>query len=144
MSVFEVGQVIALKIRYSNDGLTAAMAHPYLIVDIDDDLGLIEIAQLDSLQGKEFKAAKRSNKTIFCDNPTETVIDKDSYIQLDNRFRVQEFPALVRFRRQPDKLSENKLKEVLSGYQAYHDRYEIDENKNVYMDETEIRQLNGR
>lgn len=142
MSNFEVGQVIVLKIRYNNAGHTASSSHPYLIVDIDEGLGVIEITQLDSLTGKEFKATMRSNKTIFCDNPTKTVIDKDSYVRLDNTLRLQEFPDLVKIRRQTDKLSHEKLSGVLTEYRKYHDRNEIDGNKNVYMDESEIRQLN--
>ena len=119
MSNFEVGQVITLKIRYNNEGLTATSPHPYLIIDVDEELGVIEIAQLDSLQGKEFKAAKRSNKTIYCDNPMETVIDKDSYVQLDNTLRVQDFPELAKLRRQVDKLSPAKLADVIAAYKAY-------------------------
>ena len=101
------------------------------------------MAQLDSLKGKEFKAAKKSNKTIFCDMPEETVIDEDSYIQLDNTFLLEDCPELTsRFRRQTDKLSSAKLTDVLEAYNTYHDTHEIDENKIVYMDRKEILKLN--
>ena len=144
MSTVEVGQVITLKIRFNNQGVTSSRPHPYLVVARNNELGTIEIAQLDSLAGKEFKAAKKSNKTIFCDNPQETVIDKDSYIQLDNTFLIEDCIELeTRFRRQTDKLSSEKLEDVLNAYQKYHDTHEIDENKIVYMDRNEILTLNG-
>ncbi|MCM1105723.1 MAG: hypothetical protein NC355_02150 [Blautia sp.] len=81
MSDLEIGQVLSLRIRFNNEGVISTTCHPYLIVDIDTEFNTVEIAQLDSLAGKEFKAAMRSNKVIYCDNPQETVIDKDSYIQ---------------------------------------------------------------
>lgn len=143
MSNLEVGQVIALKIRFNNQGVTASRPHPYLVVSVNEELETVEIAQLDSLRGKEFKAAMRSNKTIFCNNPKETVIDEDSYIQLDNTFQIEDCPELTsRFRRQTDKLSEVKLADVLKAYNTYHDSHEIDENKIVYMDREEILRLN--
>lgn len=84
-----VGQVLSLKIRFNNNGDIALKKHPYLIVDIDEKLGVVEIAQLDTVEGKEYKAMMKSNKVIYCDNPSETVIDKDSYIQLDNSFQIE-------------------------------------------------------
>ena len=143
MTDLEVGQVISLKIRFNNSGVISTTPHPYLIVGIDDELGTVEIAQLDSLRGKEFKAARRTNKTIFADNPDETVIDKDSYVQLDNTLKIENFSGLVRFRRQEDKLSQKKLEDVLAAYRRYHDTHEIDEDKNVYMDRVEILELNS-
>ena len=142
MNKLEVGQVISLKVRFNNRGDTAQKKHPYLIVGADDELGTVEIAQLDSLYGKEFKAAKKSNKTIFCDDPVETVIDKDSYIQLDNTLQIENCPELLTLRRQEDKLSSKKLKDVLKAYKEYHDTHEIDENKIVYMDKAELLRLN--
>lgn len=138
----EIGQVLALKIRFNNSGTISNCSHPYLIMDIDEEFNTIEIAQLDSLAGKEYKAAYKSNKTIYCDSPNETVIDRDSYIQLDNTIRIENFQDIVRFRRQPDKLSNDKLESVLNAYKKYHQEHEIDENKIVYMSETEIKRLN--
>ena len=140
--MIEVGQVLSLRIRFSNEGVVSASSHPYLVVAIHDELGVIEIGQIDSLAGKWYKAAMKSNKTIFCDDPIEKVIDRDSYIQLDNRFTVQNFEELENYRRQPDKLSSNKLQEVIEAYITYHTKYDIDENKIVYMDKDEILRLN--
>lgn len=137
----EVGQVISAKIRFNNSGMKSSINHPYLIVGIDRELGAVEIAQLDSLQGKEYKAAMRCNKVIYRDEPDETVIDRDSYVQLDNTFRVELYEGLSRHRRQEDKLSEKKLKEVLKSYRSYHENHHIDENKQVYMDKEEFEDL---
>lgn len=143
MNNLEIDQVLSLKIRFNNSNDISTKKHPYLIVDIDNELNYVEIAQIDSLKGKEFKAARRSNKTIFYDNPVETVIDKDSYVQLDNTIKLENFVGLAAFRRQKEKLSENKLNDVLTAYKKYHLYYEIDENKNIYMDEQEIKNLNS-
>ena len=129
MSDIEIGQVLSLKIRYNNSGTISTSNHPYLVVGVDSALGVIEIAQIDSLAGKEYKAAMKCNKTIFCDDPQEVVIDKDSFVQLDNTFRVENISELVRFRRQKDKLSEVKLSEVLTAYREYHESRTIEENK---------------
>ncbi len=141
MSGLEVGQVIVAKIRFNNSGLKSSARHPYLIVGIDEGLRTIEIAQLDSLEGKEYKAAMKSNKVIYCDEPIETVIDKDSYIQLDNTFLVELYGDLTRYRRQIDKLSEDKLNDVLKSYQSHHENHHIDENKQVYMGKEEFESL---
>lgn len=138
-----IGQVLALKIRFNNNGDTAQRKHPYLIVSIDEALGFIEVAQIDTLDGKEYKAMMKSNKIILCDNPYESVIDKDSYIQLDNTFQIAYFESLSNYRRQVDMLSEDKLKEVLASYRKYHEENEIDENKIVFMSESEILRLNS-
>lgn len=142
MSELIIGQVLSLKIRFNNNNQISRVKHPYLIVDINKELGYVEVAQIDSLAGKEYKAAMRSNKTIYADNPIETVIDKDSYVQLDNTFRIELFSGLENYRRQEDCLSAMKLAAVLSSYKSYRDRHEIDENKNVYMDQSEITRLN--
>lgn len=143
MKDIEIGQVLSLRIRFNNTGTVSSLRHPYLVVGIDDNIGVVEIAQIDSLAGKEFKAAFISNKTIYYDNPTETVIDKDSYVQLDNTIHIEYFENLSHYRRQKDKLSESKLNDVLEAYNNYHKRYEISEDKQVYMDEQEIDNLNN-
>lgn len=144
MVELKVGQVLALRIRYNNSGLIANRKHPYLIVGIDLELNTVEIAQIDSLEGKEYKAARRSNKIILCDNPIETVIDKDSYIQLDNTLKVELYSGLVQYRRQEDKLSTEKLDNVLNAYHTYHENHVILEDKQVYMSREEVEDLQRR
>lgn len=141
MSSLEVGHVLSLKIRFNNTGQTAKVKHPYLIVGVDAELSTIELAQLDSLAGKEYKAAMKSNKVVYCDDPVETVIDKDSYIQMDNILKIELYDGLEKYRRQTDKLSAGKLDEVLRAYYTYHDQYQIDEDKQVYMSQEELEGL---
>ena len=38
MSVLEVGQVLSLRIRFNNAGDISQKRHPYLIMDIDEEL----------------------------------------------------------------------------------------------------------
>ena len=142
MSDLEVGQVLSLRIRFNNSGDISAVKHPYLIVDINHELNVIEIAQFDSLKGKAHKALFKSNKVVLQGDPPETVIDEDSFVQLDNIIRVENFDGIEALRRQTDKLSQDKLNGVLKVYRDYHNKYEIDENKNVYMDQEEITSLN--
>ena len=141
MSSLEVGQVLSLIIRFNNSGQIAKVKHPYLIVGVDIELNTIELAQLDSLVGKEYKAAMRSNKVIYCDDPIETVIDKDSYIQMDNILKIELYDGLEKYRRQTDKLSSKKLNEVLQAYYTYHNQHQIDEDKQVYMAQEELEGL---
>ena len=143
MEDLAIGQVLSLKIRFNNNGDIAKRRHPYLIVRIDEMLNIVEVAQLDTVEGKEYKAMMKSNKIIYCDNPCETVIDKDSYIQLDNSFQIEYFEDLCKYRRQTDKLSEEKLTEALQAYCKYHEENEIDENKIVFMSKAEILELNS-
>lgn len=79
---------------------------------------------------------------IYPNDTKETVIDKDSYVQLDNTIRVEYFETLSDYRRQPDTLSAGKLTSILQAYKTYHDNNQIDELKNVYMDEHEVTSLN--
>lgn len=138
-----VGQVLSLRIRFNNTGTISDRRHPYLVIDVNDELDFVEIAQLDTVENKRFKAAMRSNKMILHDNPTEKVIDKDSFAQLDNTLKIEYFDELSQYRRQKDTLSENKLMAVLKAYHQYHERFEIDENKIVYMSKEEIISLNS-
>lgn len=141
MSSIEVGQVLSLKIRYNNSGDVSSVVHPYLVVDVNNELNVVEIAQLDSLKGKEWKAFKWGNKPIYATNPTETVIDKDSYIQMDNKFLLENHSGLEYYRRQKDKLSEKKLNNVLKAYRKYHETHQIDEDKQVYITRIELEEL---
>lgn len=139
----EVGQVLSLRIRFNNSGDISTSKHPYLVVGIDTTLGIIEVAQIDSLRGKEYKAAFRSNKTILSSNPSETVIDKDSYVQMDNKFTLEYYDGIVRYRRQKDKLSNGKLEAVIAAYREYQQEHHLNEDKIVYMTKEEIETLNN-
>lgn len=140
--MLEIGQVLSLKIRYNNDGLVADSKHPYLIVNIDcNGLCVVEIAQLDKIRGKEYKAYFKSNRIVKKDN--EKVIDEDSFIQLDNQIQIEYFEELEKYRRQKDKLSEAKLQYIIEEYNKYHENNVIDDNKCVYMSKSEVLNLNS-
>lgn len=140
--MLEVGQILSLKIRFNNNGDISDFRHPYLIVNISEGtVNIVEIAQLDKLRGKEYKSLMKCNKVIR--KGKETVIDEDSFIQKDNQFLLEYFPDLENCRRQIDKLSEGVLNDVINEYYEYHNTHFLDENKCVYMDESEIRMLNS-
>ena len=46
----------------------------------------------------------KSNVTIRKSNPPETVIDKDSFVRIDNIIQLENFAELENKRRQTDKL----------------------------------------
>jgi hypothetical protein len=142
MSV-ETGQVLALRLRFNNSGDISAKKHPYLIMNVDAENCVVEVAQFDSLRGKEFKAAFRSNFTVLHNNPAESVIDGDSYIQMDNMMKVELFDGLEKYRRQTAKLSKRKFADTLAAYRKYHEEYAIDENKQIYIDREELETLNA-
>lgn len=141
--MLEVGQVLGLRIRFNNSGDISSKKHPYLIVDVDNVMNIVEVLQMDSLAGKEYKAAFRSNKVIYSDNPYEPVVDKDSYVQLDNKFTLELYDGLTKYRRQTDKLSDGKLKDVIQAYRDYHANHHLDENKIVFMEQEELEELNS-
>lgn len=141
--MIEIGQVLLLKIQYDNQGTIANEAHPCLIVKCDNELGVIEVVQFDSLEGKEHKAMFKATKVVLNRNPNETVIDKDSFVNLDTKYQIEIFDELVRSRRQTDKLSKEKLDEVIRSYDAYHMMNKIFENKMVYMSKSDIISMNN-
>ena len=139
----EAGQIITLRMRVNNSG-TILNPHPYLVLFVNAGDNYIEVAQIDSLENKEYKALKKSNKIIYCDDPLETVIDKDSYIQLDNCLRIEYFDDICLLRRQVDKLSDKKFQETIKAYIDYQNNNYIDENKQVYVPESELKGYNSR
>lgn len=138
----EIGQVLSMIIRFNNSGLVSSQKHPYLIVKIIDS-NTIEVAQLDKVRGKWWKAAFESNKVIYSENPHETVIDEDSFIQNDNTIQIEYFDEIVQFRRQKDTLSSKKLADVVNEYNLYHMNHQIDEDKQVYISKEELLFLNS-
>ena len=74
----------------------------------------------------------------------ETVIDKDSYIQLDNSLRIEYFDELTVMRRQLDKLSDSKFADVQKAYIDYQENHQILENKQVYLSKQQVISLNSR
>lgn len=144
MSDIEVGEVLWLKFKFSNSGATSTTKHPYLIIEIDDVLNIIEIAHLGTLEGKEYFAAFKSNKTIFCDGPIESVIYYDSIMQMNNTFKVEHYAGLDKYRQTKGKLSEVKLSDAILAYRKYHQENYIEEDKQVYMSQADLETLNTK
>ncbi len=139
--MIEIGQVLSLKIRFNNSGLVANIAHPILVLEIDDVKNILEVAHIDSItEDKKWKALLKSNVTIR--KKGETVIDKDSFVQIDNIIQLENFKDLERKRRQTEKLSNENLTKVLSRYKEYKENEWIDDNKKVFMSKEEIISLN--
>lgn len=84
----------------------------------------------------------KTNVTIKKTNPDEFVIDKDSFVQIDNIIQLEYFPKLESKRRQKEKLSSEKFNKVLQRYNEYKDNEWIDDNKKVFMTKEEIIELN--
>lgn len=142
--MIEKGQVLSLKIRFNNSGSVASNAHPVLVIDVDYEKNIVEVAHIDSItEEKKWKALLKSNVTIRKHNPTETVIDKDSFVQIDNLIQLEYFPELVKKRRQTDKLSEEKFNKVITRYNEYKENEWIDDDKKVFMTKEEIVLLNS-
>lgn len=64
--LIEPRQILALNMQVNNAGLIL-YGHPYLVLYANSEC--IEIAQVDPLKRKEFKAARKTNKIIYCDEP---------------------------------------------------------------------------
>ena len=142
--MIEIGQVLSLKIRFNNSGDVAAVAHPVLVLSIDNEKNILEVAHIDSItEEKKWKALLKSNVTIKKLDPFETVIDKDSFVQIDNIIQLENFSDLELKRRQVDKLSNKKFDKVLKRYNEYKNNEWISDNKKVFMTKEEIISLNA-
>lgn len=85
----------------------------------------------------------KSNVTIRKNNPYETVIDKDSFVQVDNIIMLENFSGLEKKRRQKDKLSDEKFNKVLNRYSEFKNNEVIVDDKKVFMTKEEIISLNS-
>lgn len=141
MSV-ETRQILWLIMPFNNSGDISSVKHPYLVIDVDDTLKVCSLVQLDSLEGKAHKVLMKSNKLVMHTNPSETVISKPGFAQLDNTMQVELFDGLAGFLRTTDKLSRQKYDAVIKAYKQYRDENEIDENKIVYVDKERLKELN--
>ena len=142
--MIEKGQILTLKIRINNSGTIANVSHPLLVIDVDKQNKLIEVIHIDSITPeKKWKALLKSNVTILKTNPDEVVIDKDSFVQIDNIIQIEYFPELVKCRRQENKLSDKKILKVVKRYNEYKQNEWISDNKKVFMNKEEILNLNN-
>ena len=98
---------------------------------------------MDSLQNKWYQAAFKKNYVLYWDNPVKKVIDKDSYVSLDGIIQFENYDGLIKYRRQYDTLSKEKLNGLLESYKRYHEEHEILEDKQVFVSKEEIENLNN-
>lgn len=111
-------------------GTIVSVSHPVLVLEIDKEKNILEVAHIDSItEEKKWKALLKTNVTIKKSNPPETVIDKDSFVQIDNIIQLENFSGLETKRRQTDKLSSEKFNKVLQRYNEYKDNEWIDDIK---------------
>ena len=136
-----IGQVLWLVFRFNNTGDVSETKHPYLVAYIGEDV--VEVIQLTSLkEGNMSLALSKRNKVIECEFPVESVINKDSVAQLDNKFTIDNYCGLSQFRQTVVTLTEDRLRDVLSDYAKYHRNNVIDENRIVHLTKDEIELLN--
>lgn len=95
--MIEIGQVIWLKIRFNKSGAVANKEHPLLVIDIDNENNVIEVAHLDHVdENNYYHALLKYNHLIEKDNPPETVIFQNSYMQMNNVFKIDNIPELIK------------------------------------------------
>lgn len=138
-SDLEIGQVLWLKVRYQID-IVSETKHPMLIAKIENDY--IEVIALDKTAGKMHQLFHNYNLYIDSENPKEKVIYEDSYAQLNTKLTIDKIQELKNSRKTKEKLSKDKLKEVLDKYKNYQDKYGVDEQRIVHMTNNEILYLN--
>ena len=135
----EVGQVLWLKIKYKVDEV-AKEKHPMLIAKINEDY--IEVIALDKTFGKMQNLYRPYNIYINSDDPKETVILQDSYAQLNNKFTIENAKDLINARKTKKKLSKQKLDNILTEYNIWHENNIISEERIVHMSKKDILKLN--
>ncbi len=135
--MLKVKDVISLKIRFNNNGEKSKTTHPYIVKSIDEQLGIIEVIQRDSVkEGKEYIALFNSNALLRAGG----CFDKDGFVQLDNKFTIQNFNELSNFK--IGSITDNQFLKITMKYDKYQKENTLDENKIVHMTKEEILKLN--
>lgn len=138
----EVGQVLWMKVRYKTD-VIAKQAHPMLVAVISIDDNKIEVIAIDKARDKKAQLYNEANHFLDSDNPKEKVIYVDSYAQLNNTLTIEYFPEIIKFRKTEEKLSKEKLEDLINDYKAYHANNFIPDDRNVYMTKEELLEINS-
>lgn len=138
-SDLEIGQVLWLKVRYQID-VVSTVKHPMIIAEINDDY--IEVIALDKIAGKLHQLFHYYNFYISNSEPKETVINEDSYAQLNTKLTIDNIEELKNSRKTLKKLSSKKLNELLKEYKDYQNNHNLDEQRVVHMSRDEILKLN--
>lgn len=134
------GQVVWLRLRFEKNGEFSQIKHPYLVIDINDGIEIVEVLQFDSLKGREYQLAENRNIAIKAEN--ETVITEDSYVQLGKIIKLQKFDDLVVFRKTVDKLSRNCFEKILWNREEYIRFNDIEDNDILFFTKEEILEYN--
>ena len=135
----EVGQILWLKVKYQV-GIISNQKHPMLIEKIKDDY--IEVIALDKTKDKLYQLFHNYNYYINCESPKEKVILEDSYAQLNTKLNIENGEQLKKARKTVEKLSKNKLKDLLTEYNRYQNNNKISIERIVHMKIGEILELN--
>jgi hypothetical protein len=135
----KVGQVLWLRVRYQID-VISTIKHPMIVAKIENDY--IEVIALDKTADRLYQLFHHYNYYINCSNPKEKVISEDSYAQLNTKLTIQYFPELIKSRYRVETLSKNKLNNLLIAYNDYQNKYDIEEQRIVFMTKEEIVKLN--
>jgi hypothetical protein len=134
----EEGQILWLKLPFNNLGEVSKTEHPYVIYKISKNKA--ELIQLDSMKENHYSFLHKNQFPIFKDN--ETVIIKDSYASLDNKFTIDLFDDLIKYRKTESKLTDANFNNLKRKYEWYRNKYEINKLKIVHIPEKEIKMFN--
>lgn len=112
---FEVGQGIKGKIRFK-DGTIPEYERVYLVVGVGADY--IDVLNLSTIRGKEWKLAFDSNRRIIKYKPP---FYKPSFVKLDSLTRVRlDEDAILTILYNGEKLDEEELSAILRMYPAFN------------------------
>ena len=138
-SKLEVGQVLWLNVKYQKN-VESKVEHPMLICRVEKKT--IEVIALDKTAGKLHQLFHKYNYFINSLNPKESVIFEDSYAQLNTKLTIELTEELIKARKTVNKLSQDKLQDLIETYNDYQKYNKIDADRVVHMSSTEILKLN--
>ena len=102
----------------------------------------IEVIALDKTAGKLHQLFHKYNYFINSLNPKESIIFEDSYAQLNTKLTIELTEELIGARKTVNKLSYDKLQDLIKAYYEYQENNKIDADRVVHMSSTEILKLN--
>lgn len=97
---------------------------------------------MDKTAGKLHQLFHKYNYFINSSNPKESVITEDSYAQLNTKLTIELTEELIKARKTVNKLSQDKLQDLIETYNDYQKYNKIDDDRIVYMSSVEILKLN--
>lgn len=137
----EIGQVLWLNVKYQTN-VVSKVPHPMLVAISNIEENNIEVIAIDKAKDKLHQLFSEANFFINSDDPKEKVIYVDSYAQLNNSLTIEYFPEIVKYRRTKQKLSKQKLDDLLEEYNKYHENNIIPDERIVYMTKEDILKWN--